>query len=584
MKYKDYKFTTAKESIDLTYDQACEYFEETLTMVEHSKFDLFDENEELSLEDARKKYNETNRRLQTFGQAFELFMKYIIHASRLEKNPNLKTDELWNKWIRGHQMIPLINEKANSPEVLPNFKEIFNLAMNSYYRIFGTHYIKYLGNEAIQGRIDPTRIFQILLPTTYSGYGSISNEEIEEIIDKNTAIYEKCRYNIEAMRYYNFFEVFYFVSFVKFFAKMIKLSNDKTEIDYNVAYVHAMCDDPVLSQIISMLKPKEEIEEILNDELCNKNAKFLAYMLTRSKYPLKEVKKIALMDEHFGDLENLCSFLAYDIPLEYINKCHEEGINVMLLTSPFTFEEIVKLSNIPSVGEYLNKNDTLVSKMVTTKSSNVGLTFDDWYKILTMPEVIEHPECLKMIITNYKQVYNWIEKNNLCNSIFGEDASGETGNLELRDNRKFNERYLQALMSNIRGNFILAKNCNISIEDFPVTIDSNNAKKIIDLANYLGIIHIPIATLVCPFNEFYAVTMAMKNRNYDFTLESFPKDFWEEYDKHAAYNIAVNDYFIFDEFLEDSGLIRKSSKRYCSEMYGWAVSTNSNNPLPNLKQ
>ena len=119
MKYKDYKFTSSNESMNLTYDQACMYFEETLDFIEKSQFNLFDDNEELSLEDARVKYNEINRRLQTFGQSFELFMKYIIHASRIEKNPNITIDELWNKWIRGHQMIPLINEKANS-SVLTN--------------------------------------------------------------------------------------------------------------------------------------------------------------------------------------------------------------------------------------------------------------------------------------------------------------------------------------------------------------------------------------------------------------------------------------------------------------------------------
>lgn len=58
MKYKDYKFTTSSESMELTYDQACEYFTETLDLIEKSKFDLFNDDEELSLSDARKKYNE----------------------------------------------------------------------------------------------------------------------------------------------------------------------------------------------------------------------------------------------------------------------------------------------------------------------------------------------------------------------------------------------------------------------------------------------------------------------------------------------------------------------------------------------
>ena len=177
MKYKDYKFTTSNESMDLTYDQACEYFEETLDFIEKSKFDLFNDDEELSLSDARKKYNEINRRLQTFGQAFELFMKYIIHASRIEKNPNITIDVLWNRWIRGHQMVPLINEKANSAEVLPNFKEIFNLSMNAWYGIYGFNYIQHLGIKAEQGRIEPFKLFTVLQPQNYQGLGSITNED-----------------------------------------------------------------------------------------------------------------------------------------------------------------------------------------------------------------------------------------------------------------------------------------------------------------------------------------------------------------------------------------------------------------------
>lgn len=36
MKYKDYKFTSSNESMNLTYDQACMYFEETLDFIEKS--------------------------------------------------------------------------------------------------------------------------------------------------------------------------------------------------------------------------------------------------------------------------------------------------------------------------------------------------------------------------------------------------------------------------------------------------------------------------------------------------------------------------------------------------------------------
>ncbi len=589
MKYKDYKFTTSSESMELTYDQACEYFAETLDLIEKSKFDLFNDDEELSLSDARKKYNEINRRLQTFGQAFELFMKYIIHASRIEKNPCITISELWNKWIRGHQMISLINEKANSSEVLPNFKEIFNLSMNAWYGIYGFNYIQHLGIEAEQGRIEPFQLFAVLCPQNYQGLGSITDDEIEKIIEKNTAIYEKCRYNVEKMTNYDFGEVFYFISFVKFFAKMVHISKNKTEIDYNVAYVHAMVDDSIVKQLLTQFRTEQEIEEILSDEFFNKNAKLLSYLLAINKYSIAEVKYIIKMNKQFEDPNNLYLFLTYNIPIENIKKCNEKGIDVMLLTSDFSFEQIEKLVDIPVIGEYLSKNSILVNKMITQHRSDVGLTFEDWYKILNNEQLKKHPEYLKKVILKYMEAYHCIEKNNFCNSIFvlPNDSKRSITNKQYRDGKTFSQYFSDILLSNISNNIKLFDGSDISdliFNNIPVSLDTNNIIKINNELIDRGVKSISPSIFSYPFNEVYAVINTMKNKGYNFSENSFPTDFWREYDSHAKYNTLLKDSYLPDEFLEENGLVRISEQKYCNPVVGYPVSVNYDNPLPNLKK
>lgn len=583
MKYKNYEFTTSTESMDLTYDQACEYFEETIDYIEKSKYDLFNDEEELSLEDARKKYNEINRRLQTFGQAFELFMKYIIHASRIEKDPNITIDELWNKWIRGHQMIPLINEKANSREVLPNFKEIFNLAMNSCYGVYGFNFIQHLGTEAMQGRIEPFKVFAVLQPQTYKGFGSITDEEIEKIIDKNTAIYEKCRYNVEKMTNYNFGEVFTFISFVKFFAKMVHISNNKTEIDYNVAYVHAMADDPIVKQLLTTLRSEKEIEEILNDIFFNKSGKLLSYMLTLCKYSPEEVRNIARMNKQLEDPDNLYIFLTYEIPIENIKKCNEKGLDVMLLASDFSLEQIEKMISIPVVGEYLNSNSELLNQMITPNKSDIGLTFEDWFRILDSEEIKNNPELLINLIGKYKETYHCIEKNKKCNSIFSlpSDNTRQDDGRTYRSGKTFSKYFSDILLSNLASNCRLIDIKDI-IDNISMGLDAENIKKIFKIVEDNNICYISPTLLAYPANEVYAVINYMKNNGYDLTSEDFQDDFWKEYDDHTVYDMLLRDYFITDSFLEENGLTRISEKKYCNPRTGYHISVNNNNPLPNL--
>lgn len=589
MKYKDYKFTTSSESMDLTYEQACEYFRETIELIGKSKYDLFNDEEELSLTDARNKYNEINRRLQTFGQAFELFMKYIIHASRIEKNPNITIDELWNRWIRGHQMVPLINEKANSPEVLPNFKEIFNLSMNSYYGIYGFNHLHLLGMEAERGMIEPFKLFTTLLPQNYKGIGSITDEKIEEIIDKNTAIYEKCRYNVEKMTNYDFSEVFNFICFIRFFANMIYVSNNKTKIDYNVAYVHAMANDNVVKKLLLYNKTEDEINEILNDEFFNKDAKLLSYLLTLNTYSIDDVRNIIKMNEEFKNPENLYVFLTYNIPIEIINKCNEKGINVMTLASDFSFEQIDRIINIPIIGEYLNNKSVLINKMPTQNKTDIGLTFEDWYRLLNNEKLKQHPEYLDKVILKYWETYQCIVKNIKCNNMFAlpDESKSLKDNIPLPYGKDFSKCFSDILISNITNNidvFEDNESSDIIFNNIPLSLDTSNIVRIHDGLFNNGIIYISPSILSYPFYEVYAVINYMKNNGFNLQSENFQEDFWKVYDAHAEYDMLLNASFITDEFMEENGLIKIGEGRYCNHRYGEYVSVNSNNPLPNLKQ
>ena len=120
--------------------------------------------------------------------------------------------------------------------------------------------------------------------------------------------------------------------------------------------------------------------------------------------------------------------------------------------------------------------------------------------------------------------------------------------------------------------------------NIPVSLDTNN---IIKINNYLidsGVKCISPSIFSYPFNEVYAVINAMKNKGYIFSEDSFPTDFWKEYDSHAKFNMLLKDNYLPDEFLEENGLVRISERRYFNPVMGHFVSANYDNPLPNLKK
>ena len=231
----------------------------------------------------------------------------------------------------------------------------------------------------------------------------------------------------------------------------------------------------------------------------------------------------------------------------------------------------------------------LINKMITQQKSDVGLTFEDWYKVLNNEQLKKHPEYLKKVILKYMETYHCIEKNNLCNSIFAlpNDSKSSTVNKQYRDGKTFSQYFSDILLSNISNNIKLFDESGISdyiFNNIPVSLDTNN---IIKINNYLidsGVKCISPSIFSYPFNEVYAVINAMKNKGYNFSADSFPTDFWKEYDSHAKYNMLLKDNYLPDEFLEENGLVRISERRYFNPVMGNYVSANYDNPLPNLKK
>lgn len=582
MKLNEYNFNTPSESIELTYRQANGYFEDVLTLIENSKFDLFNSDEELSYEDTQDKYNELNRRLQTLGQAFELYMKYIIHSSRLEQNPNMNTKELWDNWIRGHRMIQLINEKANSDKAIPGFKNIFNKAFNAYYGIQKIPMLINIANQQ-QGICSPEQLFEFLQPSIYEGFGTMTEEQIENIIVKNTAIYEKCRYNVEVLTDYNINEVFEFLNFVKFFARMIHSCENKTKIDYNVAYVKAMATEPIMLELLQQYRERKEIEAIISSGVLSQDSRLLAYMLSHNTYSLSDIEEFIKIDESLKNPKNLGILLSYNIDKEELEECKKKDINIMMLASNFTISQVEKFRAIPVVGDYINDNPILVNRMITQHQSDVGLIFEDWYNLLSNDGLKRHPECIKGIVTKYMDIYHYIEHNKQCNEIF-EESNEITIKEEMYGGpgEERSKKMASDFSENIIKNIELFESYNIKdMSNIPVMMDHKNVKRILELLRKNEIETFSPSIFLYPYNEVLSIVNYMKNSGYDINDNNFQKQFWEIYDKNSVDDTLLHVTALKDEFLENNGLIRKKNERYCIDRSDYFVSRITSEQLPN---
>ena len=240
MKESEFKLEKSIDSVEATFAQAEGYYNDVMKLLEISEFDFYNDYE-LPKEKLEEKINEKNRRLQTLGQAFELYIKYILLSFKLENDPDISLDDLWGRWIRGHKMVKLINETAEG--LIPGFKDVFFKTFNSFWGFCGSN-LNY--NSSIEYNSDSLR--KELIPQFFSGFGGLTQESIDEVIERNTSLYESCRYNVEKPTNYDFKEVSIFIMFIRFFATMVHESENRLDIDYNLAFLKAKLKDPALKK------------------------------------------------------------------------------------------------------------------------------------------------------------------------------------------------------------------------------------------------------------------------------------------------------------------------------------------------
>ena len=558
MKESEYRLNSSNESVEMTYRQANGYFQDVIELLQNSKYDLFNDDEDLSLEGIQK-----NRRLQTLGQSFELYMKYILLSSKLENNPNISINDLWGRWIRGHKMVDLINEKAD--QQIPNFKKIFNAAFNSFYGIGLNSDISFY--KSLHGSIPSELLAKLITPYSYYGFGTLSEQEIESIITNNTSLYESCRYNMQQQTNYNFREVFNFLCFVRFFSEMIHVSENKLDINYDIAYLKAKLQDPEIFNELLNYHSKEEIDKILSNGVLSSKVELLAFVLTTNKYSIEEIEEMIEMRDDFKNPNNLYALLSRDVKMEQIATCQKENIDPMTLASNFNLEQIKKIISIPQVGEYINNNAIILNLMVTEHSSDVGLSFDEWYDILTLPEVERHPEVLLQISKNYLSMYNQMENNRICNRIFSPNLEQD-----LKEEKRI--PLATRIKNNVRDNIRFFETITDQISIMPVMMDHDNVMRIMDYLCDSGIQGFSPTILIYPFNEVYAIINNMRKNGIDYQSE-LNGNFFTIYDANSSYDPMFKVSRLSDKFLLDNGLSRKTDEKYSRDYCGNVIGISS---------
>lgn len=550
MKESEFKFEKSIDSVEATFMQAEGYYSDVMQLLKISKFDFLNEDEDLEEDKLKQKINEKNRRLQTLGQSFELYMKYILLASKLENNPDISLNELWGKWIKGHKMVDLIDNKAD--KLIPGFKDVLFKIFNSIYGIGGINSFKL---SMLNGNLSSASIMEELIPKSISGFGALLNEDINAVIERNTSIYESCRYNIERPTDYNFEEVLVFISFIKFFATMIHVSENKLNIDYNLAYLKTKLQDPIIKKEIVKHRSIEEINILLNMDEIKENIVLIAYLLTHSFYSVDDIKNLISLDESLKDTNNLFSIVSKNISIDKIKQCKNDNINVLTLSSNFTYEQIKKIISIPIIGDYINNNPIILSNLLTKYQSDIGLEFDDWYYILNLPFFKEDPSWINYISKNYKVMYNYLCVLDKCNNYWTK------GSKHINTTSGGYYLVIRFIKNIIENKKVFDKDM-----DIPWIMDSDNIISNIKILSENGVNQIPDTLLLCPYIEIKAIINYMIKKGIPVAINGkINNEFIDIKNKNSNPNVA----FINYPLLDDSFMISNGFKKYKEGIYSF---------------
>lgn len=418
MKESEISISSANFSVENTYQQAEGYYNDCIELMKMSKYDFFNPNEELSEAEAQNKYNEKNRRLQTLGQSFELYLKYILLANNLEQNPNIDASELWGNWIRGHKFKELFS-KANSGEhQVNNFTRALIKTINSFLQFPGAEpketksfyfnhqfkiYDDYSGLGLIQRTDNPDIIINFELSPEEWDY--FNEEELNRIQEVNNSLYESCRYSMQKTTNYDFAENFHYISAIKFFATMIHENGGKIPENLGVAYLKTKLLDPQLLELVYNFRSDDEINRILNMKIVSQNANILATLLSDKFYSIEDIEEILSLRNFEGKEENLLNIISQHVSLDKVKYYISQNIPFEIFDlKNYRLETFEKILSIENVGAYIKENKYLITEIdnVVSISFGIGIKPNDMISILTMPTFIAAPELLSYLLEELK--------------------------------------------------------------------------------------------------------------------------------------------------------------------------------------
>ena len=492
MKESDISINSANFSVENTYQQAEGYYNDCIELMKGSKYDFFNPNEELSEAEAQNKYNEKNRRLQTLGQAFELYLKYILLANDLEQNPNIDASELWKNWIRGHKFKELFSKATSGEHQVNNFTRALIKTINSFLQFPGAElketksfyfnhqfkiYDDYSGLGLIQRGDNPDIIVNFEL--TPEEWDYFSEEELNRLQEVNNSLYESCRYSMQKTTNYDFAENFHYISAIRFFATMIHENGGKIPENLDVAYLKTNLLDPKLLELVHKFRSDDEINKFLNMKIISQDANILAVLLSDKFYSIEDIEELLSLRDFEGKEQNLLNIISIHVPIDKVKYYISQNIPFEIFDlKNYRLEQFEKILSIRNVGEYIKENQHLIPLIddAVSISFGIGIKPNDMISILNMPTFIVAPELLPYLLDElkgYKEEFEYLGMDIMQEVIAKENEQFRKTKLKEITTAKSKE-----LTEIIKQNIDKVFYEYIMNEQTPKFFDNNNLQKI----------------------------------------------------------------------------------------------------------
>lgn len=277
MKAKDYEIREGINSRDGLYYSAKKHLEEQIKMINDSKYDLFNDDEELSLDEAIDKYYETNNRAFVLGFSCELFLKYIIMCKKIEENPDYSLEELWNdRKIITHDFKQLFKEiESKRPGFtslafkVMSFNRDTEMVLENNINIYNADY-----NTKIENT--PRKL---LLPPFDDSIFS-DDVYISALNDKYSKVFVSSRYAMQKTTDVDLYEILGLAKDLSFLSDLCHIQGNTLNIESGTAYIKAMLKNPIIYEDVAKIRTDEEIKELQNLNVVKNSSSLLYNFLT----------------------------------------------------------------------------------------------------------------------------------------------------------------------------------------------------------------------------------------------------------------------------------------------------------------